>query len=78
MYRIFNLLRKGGSAVGEFSRQDQKFIDLYRQLNRQRQRKLAFGGLAAQDGLSLIYLNGSLSDFGILNETERRVLLSLS
>ena len=71
MYRIFNLLRKGGSAVGEFGRQDQEFIDLYRQLNKQRQRKLAFGGLAAQDGLSLIYLNGSLSDFGILNKTER-------
>lgn len=71
MYRIFNLLRKGGSAVGEFGRQGQKFIDLYRQLNRQRQRKLAFGGLAAQDGLSLIYLNGSLSDFGIFNEAGR-------
>jgi len=76
MYRIFNLLRKGESAVGEFGRQGQKFIDLYRQPNRQRQRKLAFGGLTAQDGLSLIYLNGSLSDFGyypmcILNEAGR-------
>lgn len=71
MYRIFNLLRKGGSAVGEFGWEGQKFIDLYRQLNKQRQRKLAFGGLAAKDGLSLIYLNGSLSDFGILNEAGR-------
>ena len=71
MYRIFNLLKKGRSAVSEFSRQGQKLIDLYSQFNRQRQRKLAFGGLAAQDGLSLIYLNGSLSDFGTLNETER-------
>ena len=40
MYRIFNLLRKGGSAVGGFGRQGQKFIDLYRQVNRQRQRNL--------------------------------------
>jgi hypothetical protein len=54
MYRIFNLLKSGGSAVGEFGRQGQKSIDLYRQINRQRQRKLAFGGLAAQHGLSLI------------------------
>ena len=76
MYGIFNSLRKGRSAVGEFGRQGQKLIDLYSHLNRQRQRKLAFGGLAAQDGLSLIYLNGSLSDFGdysmcILNKAGR-------
>ena len=76
MYRIFNLLKKGRSAVSEFSRQGQKLIDLYSQVNRQRQRKFAFGGLAAQDGLSLIYLNGSLSDFGdyfmcILNKAGR-------
>jgi len=71
MYRIFNLLRKGGSAVGEFGRQGQKFIDLYRQLNRQRQRKLAFGGLLLKTDYHLSNLNGSLSDFGILNEAGR-------
>lgn len=71
MYRIFNLLRKGGSDVGEFGRQGQKFIDLYRQLNRQRQRKLAFGGLLLKMDYHLSNLNGSLSDFGILNEAGR-------